>query len=383
MARFWRLYKVDLAVAALFTAITQYEIWVGPIPILNEPVTGNRAVLSLVALAFTVPLAFTRAVPIPPLLVVMSMWALPPPAGFSLNLLALFVAMLLVVYLAATSTSGRTAVAAATIVVASQVISDVTKGNLSTDLGTWVFLALAWVLGKTVRVGQLRGDQLALKAAELERRRDAEVQVALVDERARIARELHDVVAHSVSLMVLQAGAARQALDWQPERARQPLLAIEATGREAMGELRRMLSVLRGPGEDGALAPQPSLRQLDVLLAQMQAAGMPVRLAIEGSVDDLPKSVDLSAYRIIQEALTNSLKHSSHSKVDVVVRRIDSAIEVVVRDAGPALDGETPGVGHGLIGMRERTALYGGLFEAGPLSGGGFGVKATLPIDAG
>jgi signal transduction histidine kinase len=370
-----------LALAALFTAITQYEIWIGPVLILNEPVAGNPAVLSLVALAFTLPLAFTRALPIPSLLVVMAIWALPPPPGLSLNLLALFVAMLLIVYLAATSTSGRSAVAAAAIVVASQVVSDVTKGNLSTDLGTWVFLALAWVLGKTVRVGQLRGDQLALKAADLERRRNADVQAALVDERSRIARELHDVVAHSVSLMVLQAGAARQALDWQPGRARQPMLAIEATGREAMGELRRMLTVLRDHSEIGELTPQPSLRQLDVLLGQMQAAGMPVRLTVEGLVDDLPKGVDLSAYRIIQEALTNSLKHSLHSAVDVRVRRIDSAIEVEVQDAGPALNGDAPGVGHGLIGMRERTALYGGVFEAGPRNDGGFDVKATLPID--
>ena len=383
MTRFWRLYKIDVVVAAVFTALTQYEIWIGPAPIFNEPVTGSHLVLSLVALAFTLPLAFTRALPIPPLVIVMAMWALPPPPGISLNLLALFVAMLLVVYLAATSTSGRTAVAAAAIVVASQVVSDLAKGNLSADLGTWVFLALAWVLGKTVRFGQLRGDQLALKAAELERRRDADVQVALVVERSRIARELHDVVAHSVSLMVLQAGAARQALDWQPGRARQPLLAIEATGREAMGELRRMLTVLRDDSEVGELAPQPSLRQLEVLLAQMQAAGMPVRLAMEGSVDDLPKGVDLSAYRIIQEALTNSLKHSSHSKVDVLVRHIDNAIEVEVQDAGPALNRDAPGVGHGLIGMRERTALYGGVFKAGPRNDGGFDVKATLPIDPG
>jgi len=119
----------------------------------------------------------------------------------------------------------------------------------------------------------------------------------------------------------------------------------------------------------------------DDLLAQMQATGMPVRLAIEGSVDDLPKGVDLSMYRIIQEALTNSLKHSSHSAVDVVVRRIHDAIEVEVQDAGPALNGNAPGVGHGLIGMRERTALYGGVFEAGPRIDGGFDVKATLPID--
>jgi len=150
-----------------------------------------------------------------------------------------------------------------------------------------------------------------------------------------------------------------------------------------MGELRRMLAVLRDHSEVGELAPQPSLRQLDVLLAQMQTAGMPVRLALEGSVDDLPKGVDLSAYRIIQEALTNSLKHSSHSKVDVLVRRIDNAIEVEVQDAGPALNGDAAGVGHGLIGMRERTALYGGVFEAGSRNDGGFDVKATLPIDPG
>jgi signal transduction histidine kinase len=150
-----------------------------------------------------------------------------------------------------------------------------------------------------------------------------------------------------------------------------------------MGELRRMLAVLRDHSEVGELAPQPSLRQLDVLLAQMGAAGMPVRLAMEGSVDDLPKGVDLSAYRIIQEALTNSLKHSSHSKVDVLVRRIDNAIEVEVHDAGPALNGDAAGVGHGLIGMRERTALYGGVFEAGSRNDGGFDVKATLPIDPG
>lgn len=382
MARFWRSYKIDVAVAALFTAITQYEIWIGPSPILNEPVLGSHPILSLVALAFTLPLAFTRALPIPSLVIVMTLWALPPPPGISLNLFAVFLAMLLVVYLAANNTSGRTAFAGAAIVVTSQIVLHLARGNLSADLGTWVFLALAWVLGKTVRIGKLRGDQLALKAAELERRRDADVQVALVDERARIARELHDVVAHSVSLMVLQAGAARQALDWQPGRARQPLLAIEATGREAMGELRRMLTILRGHSEIDELAPQPSLRNLDVLLAHMQAAGMPVRLAVEGAVDDLPKGVDLSAYRIIQEALTNSLKHSSHSAVDVRVRRIDDAIEIEVLDAGP-LNGHESGVGHGLIGMRERAALYGGTLEAGASNNGGFAVRARLPLENG
>jgi signal transduction histidine kinase len=386
MTRFWRLYKIDVAVAAVLTAVTQYEIWIGPTPILNEPVAGSHPFLSLVALGFTLPVAFARALPIPALVIVMTQWALPHTPNVSLNLFAIFLAVVLVVYLAATSTSGRFAIVAAAIVVVGQIGADfpeLRRGDLSAHFGEWVFFALAWVLGKTVRFSRMRGDRLAHQAIELERRRDSDVQEALVDERARIARELHDVVAHSVSLMVLQAGAARQALDWQPGRARQPLLAIEATGREAMGELRRMLTVLRNHSEVGELAPQPSLRQLDALLAQMQAAGMPVRLAIEGSVDDLPKGVDLSAYRIIQEALTNALRHSSHSVVDVLVRRIDDAIEVEVQDAGPALNGDAPGVGHGLVGMRERTALYGGVFEAGPRNDGGFDVKATLPIEPG
>jgi signal transduction histidine kinase len=386
MTRFWRSHKIDLAVAAVFTAITQYEIWIGPSPLLNEPVVGSHPLLSLVALGFTVPLAFARALPIPALVIVMAQWALPHPSDVSLNLLAIFLSVVLVVYLAATSTSGRTAIVAAAIVVVGQIGADfpeLRRGDLSAHFGEWVFFALAWVLGKTVRFSRMRGDRLALQAIELERRRDSDVQEALVDERARIARELHDVVAHSVSLMVLQAGAARQALDWQPARARQPLLAIEATGREAMGELRRMLTVLRGHNDADELAPQPSLRHLDVLLDQMRAAGMPVRLAVDGSVEDLPKGVDLSAYRIIQEALTNSLKHSSHSAVDVRVRRNNDEIEVEVQDAGPAFNSHEPGVGHGLIGMRERATLYGGRLEAGPSSAGGFDVKATLPFDAG
>jgi signal transduction histidine kinase len=384
MTRFWRLYKIDVAVAAVFTAIAQYEIWIGPSPLLNEPVVGSHPLLSLVALGFTVPVAFARALPIPALVIVMAQWAVPHPSDVSVNLLAIFLSVVLVVYLAATSTSGRTAIVAAAIVVVGQIGADfpeLRRGDLSAHFGEWVFFALAWVLGKTVRFSRMRGDRLALQAIELERRRDSDLQEALVDERARIARELHDVVAHSVSLMVLQAGAARQALDWQPARARQPLLAIEATGREAMGELRRMLTVLRGHNDADELAPQPSLRHLDVLVDQMRAAGMTVQLAFEGSVEDLPKGVDLSVYRIIQEALTNSLKHSSHSAVDIRVRRIDDAIEVEVQDAGPAFNSHEPGVGHGLIGMRERTALYGGVFEAGPRGDGGFDVKATLPID--
>jgi signal transduction histidine kinase len=385
MALFWRSHKIDVAVAALFIAITQYEIWIGPSPILNEPVVGNRPVLSLMALGFTLPLAFMRALPIPSLVVVMGLWALPPPPGYSLNLFALFLAVVLAVYLAATSTSGRTAIAAAVIVVVSQIGSDsraLAAGNLSAHFGEWVFFALAWVLGKTVRHRELRGDRLEARTAELEEQRESQIQSAIADERARIARELHDIVAHSVSLMVLQAGAARQALERQPEKARAPLLSVEATGRTAMSELRRLVAMLRQPGEEDELAPQPSLSHVDLLVNQMREAGLMVELDSRGSFETIPPGVDLSAYRIAQEALTNALKHSGATHVDLRVRSDAEAVEVTVEDdgRGSSSNGALVG-GHGLIGMRERVNLFGGRFEAGSREEGGFRVYARLPYE--
>jgi signal transduction histidine kinase len=193
---------------------------------------------------------------------------------------------------------------------------------------------------------------------------------------------MHDVVAHSLSVMVVQAEAAEAMLDADPERARRPLAAVQETGRSALGELRRMLGVLREMAEEGpALAPQPGLDGLDALVGQVRAAGLPVTVRIKGEPRPLPPGIDLSAYRIVQEGLTNALKHAGPARAEVLVAYDDDELELRVSDDGRGYDPDADGAGHGLVGMRERVALYGGSLDAGPLPEGGFALSARLPLE--
>jgi len=198
-------------------------------------------------------------------------------------------------------------------------------------------------------------------------------------ERTRIARELHDVVGHSVSVMTVQASAARRLLRPHQEKEREALLVVEQTGREALAEMRKMVGVLRRPEEAPALAPQPSLEHLDRLVEHARERGLPVVLRIEGSPEPLPAGVDLTAYRLVQEGLTNAIKHARASRADVLVRYGDGEVEVSVLDDGPG-GGDGGGGGHGLVGMRERVAVYGGELEAGPRAEGGYALRARLPV---
>jgi signal transduction histidine kinase len=236
-----------------------------------------------------------------------------------------------------------------------------------------VVLALCWTLG--AYLGELRA-----RAVRAERERQAQARRAVAEEQARIARELHDVIAHSVSVMVVQAAAGADVFDTSPERARQALGAIEATGRQALAELRHLLNAKPVDGE--ALAPQPGLARLDALAGQVRAAGLAVELRVEGAPLPLPSGADLSAYRIVQEALTNTLKHAQATKASVLVRYRAGAVELEVRDDGRATARTGDGGGRGIIGMRERAALYGGHLRAAPEPGGGFAVRAHLPIGA-
>ena len=197
------------------------------------------------------------------------------------------------------------------------------------------------------------------------------------DERSRIARELHDVIAHSVSVMTVQAGAVRRLLKPDQEREREALLTVEETGRQALTEMRRLLGVLRQSDEKAALAPQPGLATLERLVAQVREAGLPVEMRVEGEEIALPAGIDLSAYRIVQEALTNALKHAGPARAWVVVRYGADEVEVEVANDGVSNGGSG---GYGLIGMRERVALYGGDLTAGPRDGGGFTISARLPV---
>ncbi|MDQ0941651.1 sensor histidine kinase [Streptomyces sp. V1I1] len=249
--------------------------------------------------------------------------------------------------------------------------------------------ALAWVLGDSIRTRRAYFAQLEERATRLEREREAQSKVAVAAERARIARELHDVVAHNVSVMVVQADGAAYVMDAAPDQAKQALETISTTGRQALAEMRRLLGVLRtgDAKESGEYVPQPDVRQIEDLVEQVRCAGLTVDFKIEGTPRALPSGVELTAYRIVQEALTNSRKHGG-PEVGASVRLVyfDDGLGLLVEDDGRGAahemyeDGGADGRGHGLIGMRERVGMVGGTLDAGPRPGGGFRISALLPL---
>ncbi|HWT23419.1 MAG TPA: sensor histidine kinase [Solirubrobacteraceae bacterium] len=252
-------------------------------------------------------------------------------------------------------------------------------------LFTPALFAIAWLTGFALRERAAHAEAAEARAAQAEREREENARRAVFAERVRIARELHDVVAHHVSVMGIQAGAARVVVDRDPVKAKEALSAIEASSRQAVVELHRLLGFLRQAGDRDERAPTPRLSELPRLAASMRDSNLSVDVRIEGEARSLPPTIDVSAYRIVQEALTNTLKHSAASRADVRLRYGPDELEVEVVDDGRA-DGAVattgPG-GLGLIGMRERAALHGGRLSAGPLADGGYHVKVTLPTGSG
>jgi signal transduction histidine kinase len=245
-------------------------------------------------------------------------------------------------------------------------------------------VSAAWLVGDNLRVRRDYLAELEAKARRTEADRAEESARAASRERARIARELHDVIAHHVSVIAIQAGAARMLTEGaNPTAARVALERVEVTARQALAELRQLLGVLRHDHEPPALAPQPGLERLDDLLAEVRGAGLPVTLQVHGSALALPPPVDLSAYRIVQEALTNVLKHQGQVPTTVALCYSTGVLDITVEDRGPnaPVAAADTGSGHGLVGMRERVAMFGGQLEAGPAAGGGFVVHARLPLE--
>jgi len=267
--------------------------------------------------------------------------------------------------------------------VAEGVLAVVIHNDPRSDVGNFIVLSIIFTIVWSIAFGVGRKseetDEAKERATKAEREREERARVAVADERARIARELHDVVGHSVSVMTVQASAVRRLLRPEQEREREALLIVERTGREALAEMRRMVGVLRRPEEAPALAPQPSLEHLDKLVAQAREAGLPVELRVEGESVQLPAGVDLTAYRLIQEGLTNAIKHARATRAEVVVHYTDDHVELAVSDDGSG-SGNSDGGGHGLVGMRERVSVYGGELEAGPAPSGGYRLSARLPI---
>jgi signal transduction histidine kinase len=336
----------------------------------------------LLVLAHTLPIAVRRRFPLPALA-----WGLATGVAFAalgLNLVTLTFAILVYVYTAAASCPRRVSVAglAATEAVLALIFLARPRsiGDASTLVLDGLVVAAAWWLGDGTRRRQEAVAAARQRAAELEQAREELARRAVTEERLRIARELHDVVAHSMSIIAVQSGVGAHVLDSQPEEARKALAAVEATSRQALVEMRRLLGVLRQEAEPrGSLAPAPGLAEVEALAAEVARAGVRVEVRIEGTPAELPAGLDLSAYRIVQEALTNVVRHAGPATARVAVRYAPGQVAVEVIDDGRG--GDPGDHGHGIPGMRERAALYGGTLEAGPLPGGGFRVAAVLPLE--
>ena len=239
--------------------------------------------------------------------------------------------------------------------------------------------AISWVAGLAVRERAVQAEVAESRATRAEQEREAATRVAVAEERARIARELHDIVAHAVSVMVLQVGAVRHKLPDTLAEDRDALTGVEQAGRAALVEMRRLLAVMRRDGDRLELTPQPGLDRLDSLVTEIGRAGLPVQLHIDGKPFPVPRGIDLSAYRIVQEGLTNALKHAHASHAEVTVHYAPDEVRIKVQDDGHGT-AASDGPGHGLIGIRERVKLYGGEMTAGTTNGGGFTLSTRLPV---
>jgi signal transduction histidine kinase len=360
--------KLDWMLAALLTLSLELEVWLG------SGAVHERLVTALVGPLVTAAVAVRRRFPTIAgvtggvlVAVVAAFWG--PP-----QVISQAIAWICTLYgLAVWASPRRFAVGAATVAVAGfasgAAVGPTAANGVPWGLGTLVALLIA----RRVVWDREQRAQIA------ERERDVAGREAVVEERARIARELHDVIAHNVSMIVVQAGAERRVLDGASASTHEVLQTIEQIGRSALTEMRRLLGMLRSDADD-ALAPQPGLGDVPRLVTQVREAGLPVDLRIDGERRELPVGIELSAYRIVQEALTNALKHAGEAHAAVRIRYGDDSLELEIVDDGAEEANRLAGGGHGLVGMRERVALYGGRFDASPNPGGGFVVRAKLPI---
>jgi signal transduction histidine kinase len=359
--------KLDFVLATILAIASELEAWFGSAggherivvavagPLMGTTVAARRrypAVAGIIAALIAEIVALA--------------WKPPNTASFG-------IAWLCSIYALTVWTSTRAfAVGAAVLTVptlASVAIHGEPKGGTSFALSALAVMLL---------VRRVVGDR-ERRVEVAERERDLVAREAVVEERARIARELHDVIAHHVSMIVLQAGAERRVLDGPSASTREVLETIEQTGRSALTEMRRLLGMLRGDANE-PLTPQPGLSDLPTLIGQLRDAGLPVELQVEGEPGELPVGIELSAYRIVQEALTNALKHAGDASATVHVRYGLDSLELEIIDDGAGTSTPVGGGGHGLVGMRERVALYGGRLEAGRRPSGGFAVSVLLPI---
>ena len=364
----------DAALAALLTTFGLVELWA---------FGAHPKAIAVPATAIAGGVLYRRRAT--PLFVVgatMGALALESALGVSLHKLDSPLLMALVaLYTAGAYLPLRSAGAALAIALACLWISfAASRTNGHSDfVFTLVITSAGWLVGRGMHGRVQQTSDLAERTQRLEREAEAERAAAVADERRRIARDLHDVIAHSVSVMVVQAGAAEDIVERNQEGALEPIRAVQETGRAALVEISRLLGLLRADGAEIGLAPQPRIDELPALIEQARAAGASVEMGVDGQPVPLPLGIDLSLYRIAQEALTNARKHSPDAHVEVVLRYCANAVELIVEN-GPSRQANGHGGGHGLIGMRERVAVFGGTLDAEPVGDRGFRVHARLPI---
>ena len=362
--------RLDALLAVLLAALVVEEI-------LTSDVSGPPALLVPAALGVALPLAWRRSYPLASTAVVVTVFtvtSLLDTSGHEPQ--STLLVLLLAAYSVGAHAPRRAALAGLALCWAS---------ILATEPGDFIVLGWVfggtWLAGRLVRAREHDAHRMRELSDALERERVEEARIAAAEERARIARELHDVVAHAMSTIVLEAGAERVNLARQEGSTHDALRSIERTGRQALAEMRRLVGVLRAEGDDPELAPQPSLRRLDELVERVRRAGLAVSVDVVGEPVDLPPGVDISAYRIAQEGLTNVLKHAGEATAALVVTYGSDWVEIEVSDDGRGAPAANGGGGHGLNGLRERVALFGGELDAGPREEGGFRVRARLRVE--
>jgi signal transduction histidine kinase len=350
----------------------------GEIELLSRTGTPEAQSVAIMAVGY-LTLLWRRSRPVVAGAVMFSMWVLFNVAGDDVESVQLpLVGALVIGYAMGAYTDGREArIAPFVILVGVLCIAATWNDPVFTDyLFPTAFVLIAWLAGRGVRTRTRLTEELHEAAVRAKEAHDEVLARAAADERRRIAREMHDVVAHSVSVMVVQAGGARRILDRDPARAVEAAAHIEDVGRAALAEMRRLLGVLH---HSDVRAPQPTMRELDALVERTRAAGLPVSLTVEGEPRSLPAGMDLAAYRVVQEALTNAIKHAGAAPTEVTVRWEPAHLELRVVDYG-VTGANGSGGGHGLVGMEERVRLYDGELRAGQRAGGGFEVVARLPL---
>jgi signal transduction histidine kinase len=359
--------KLDVIVAVVLAVASELEAWLGNAggrerlvvaiagPLMASTVAVRRrhpaaAGIAAALIADTVAIGWT------------------PP-----NIVSFGIAWLCSMYALTVWTTPRLFALGAAVLALPTLVSVAVRGEPKGGVSFTMITLVAMLFARRVVGDRERRAQIA------ERERDLVAREAVVEERARIARELHDVIAHHVSMIVLQAGAERRVLDSANASTREVLETVEQTGRSALTEMRRLLGMLRGDASE-PLTPQPGLSDVPVLVKQLREAGLPVELHVEGEQGELPVGIELSAYRIVQEALTNALKHAGEASARVDIRYGPDSLELEIADDGTGVSSPVSSGGHGLVGMRERVALYGGSLDASRRPSGGFVVRVLLPI---